>query len=466
MKLVVRDPRAGYLDTWLWLPKAHASRKQVQAAFSYFDPKTNKSVEAWAEEAYHYRVPRNYLLEDTLRTLPFPVYDTRPPSFPAVQLTSKVVLDSREPDKTFQAESCAALLNARDGILCLKCGGGKTCVALHSAAQLGVPVLVVVSDKGLAQQWIDEIELCLGIPSAEVGRIGGDRSSFDWEHPITVGLVQSIAGRISDGRFPVELTHHFGVTIFDECHLMGAPHFNTAAPPFRGRRWGLSATPSREDGFDTLLRYTLGPVVYSYLQPDLKPTVFFRQLPTRLDLSDRNTLASTHDKSGAFHFGMTYGHFARSVPERTEIIAKEIKSAVGLGRQVLVLTHSLDMVEALAPHFPSAGIVHGKILGTERFRRIRECNPVIAIMQLGKQALNKPSLDTLFVCDPFTKRGIIQQTMGRVLRTFSGKKTPVVVFFEDVYIKPLSRMCGNIRLRLNRWPEHKGGAIPYKIVKA
>lgn len=465
MRLVRRDPTAGYFDTWLWLPKIHASKAQVRSSFSYFDARTEKTIDAWQEEDHHYRVPRNYLSPATLATLPFPIYDARIKDFPKASLTSRVVLDAKEPSKTYQADSSAALLNTYDGILCLRCGAGKTVVALHSAAQLGVPVLIVVSDKGLAQQWISEIEACLGVPRNEIGRIGGDGSAFDWKRPIAVGLVQSIASRIADDRMPAELFQHFGLVIFDEAHVMGAPYFNTAAPPFHGRRWGLSATPAREDGFDTLLRYTLGPVIYSYLQPDLKPTVFFCQLPTRLDLSDPEVVDATHDTSGAFHFGMTYGHFARSMPDRTEAIAKEIQGALSTERQVLVLTHSVEMTEALAAHFPDAGVVHGKVREAERFRRIRECNPVIAIMQLGKQALDKPKLDTLFICDPFTKTGVLQQTMGRVLRNFSGKKKPLVVFFEDVYIKPLSRMCGKLRLRLNRWPDYKGGAIPYTVIK-
>jgi len=442
----------------------HVSDTQVRSAFNYFDPRSNQVIEAWGEEPHHYRVPRNYLGSDTLGTLPFPIYDTRPKTFPSVKFTSQVVLDAKEPSKNYQAEGSAALLNTYDGILCLRCGAGKTAVALHSAAQLGVPILVVVSDKGLAQQWMEEIEKHLGVPKDKIGRIGGDGSLFDWEHPITVGLVQTLAKRVADNKLPSKMPHHFGVVIFDEAHTMGAPYFNTSAPPFHGRRWGLSATPAREDGFDTLLRHTLGPVIYSYLQPDLKPTVFFRQLPTRLDLSNPVVKKATHDMGGAFHFGMTFGHLARGVPERTKLIAKEIEGALSTGRQVLVLTHSLEMTEALGAHFPKAGVVHGKVREAERFRRIRECNPVIAIMQLGKQALDKPSLDTLFICDPFTKRGVLQQTMGRILRNFAGKKKPVVVFFEDIHIKPLSKMCGKLRFRLNRWPDHKGGAIPYKII--
>lgn len=465
MKFIRREPGVGYLDSWLWLPKTHVSELQIHAALSYVTARERDAIAAWREEPHHYRVPRNYMMAPTLAHLPYPVFDSRFTDFPTVDLRSKVILDSREPGKTYQRDGCAALLRCDDGILCLRCGAGKTVVALHAAAQVKQPVLVAVTDKGLARQWMEEITQFLGVPEDEIGRVGGDGGSFDWEHPITVALVQTLASRVAERTLPPEMTRHFGVIIADEAHLMGAPYFNTAIPPFHGRRWGLSATPTREDGFDSLLKYTLGNVVYSYLTPDLKPMVYFKRLATKPNFAKRDVFEATHDIGKNLHFGKLFSYFS-SVDSRTDAIAADIQTAMNEGRQILVLTHSRGMCDALATRFPQAGVCHADVKEKERIRRIRECNPVIAIMQLGKQALNKPKLDTLFVCEPFTKKGALQQTMGRVLRSFVGKKTPVVVFFEDVYIRPLSLMCNKLRMALSRWPTHKGGAIPFKIIKA
>ncbi len=465
MKFVRREPGVGYLDSWLWLPKSHVSELQIHASLSYVTTREKDVVAAWKEEAHHYKVPRNYMTMGALGHLPYPVYDTRFTDFPSVDLRSKVVLDQREPSKTYQRDGSAALLAVQDGILCLRCGAGKTVVALHTASLIKQPVLVVVTDKGLARQWMEEIEQFLGVPQSEIGRVGGDGGKFDWEHPITVALVQTLASRMDAGTLPPEMTRHFGVVIPDEAHLMGAPYFNTAIPPFHGRRWGLSATPTRDDGFDSLLKYTMGNVVYSYLTPDLKPMVYFRRLPTRPDFNKAVVVEATHDKTKNLHFGKLYSYFGTD-DARTDLIAKDIRDAIGEDRQVLVLSHSRAMVDALGSRFPDAGICHADVKEEERIRRIRECNPVIAIMQLGKHALNKPKLDTLFVCEPLTKSGALQQMMGRILRAFSGKKIPVVVFFEDINIRPLMLMCNKIRKALTRWPSHKGGTIMFKIIKA
>ncbi len=462
MDFILRNPEAAYLDTRLWLPKKYWSDAQLKRALQYFLPRTNEYLLAFEERANHFLVPRNFLSWGAFGKLPYPVYDARFTNFPRVQFNSKVVLDAREPDKTYQRESVEALLKTYDGILTLRCGAGKTVVALHAAALVGHPILVIVSDKGLAKQWVEEIELHLGIPKDEIGRIGGDGSPFKWRGTkITVAIVNTLALRVQEGTLPLEMTRYFGTIIPDEAHLMAAPFFNTAIPPFQGRRWGLSATPNREDGFDSLLSYTLGNVVYQYLTPDLKPIVYFRKLPTTLNMSDASVVAHVNDSTGALHFGRLYDYFA-GVDARVERIAKDVRAAMEKdGRQILILTHSRAMCDALAAKLPSAGVCHGGVGEDERLRRIKTMNPVIAIMRLGKQALNKPSLDTLYVCEPFRKEAMLQQTMGRVLRNYAGKQQPVVVFYEDSEIVPMFRLCQRIRRVLGNWPEHKGGRIPF-----
>jgi superfamily II DNA or RNA helicase len=461
MKLIRRHPDRAYFDTWLWLPRKLISERQIQAALLY-EGRNREVIEGWRDEPHHLRVPRNYYSPQALTALPFPVYDTRFLDFPHVEFQSSAKMDAKEPTQTYQRDGCNALLGTYDGILCLRCGAGKTVVGLHAASKLNCPILVVVNEKSLAQQWIQEINTFLGIPTKEIGLLGGDGKGFDWERPIVVAHIQTLASRAKSGRIPPEMTRHFGVLLLDEAHLVAAPHFNRAVPPFHGRRWGLSATPNRDDGFDSLLRSTVGEVVYSYLIPDLRPNVYFRRLPTKLDLTDRAVWDATHAVNREFHFGKTYGYLAEHKQGRVDTIARDIKDAVSKGRQCLVLTHSRMMCEQLGARFPkTGGVCYAGVTGKERARRIDSCNPVIAIMQVGKQALNKPSLDTLFIAEPFKKEGMLQQTMGRALRNFVGKKDPMVIIYEDVHIPPMRNLCAALRRSLRRWPEHKGGRIPF-----
>jgi superfamily II DNA or RNA helicase len=245
---------------------------------------------------------------------------------------------------------------------------------------------------------------------------------------------------------------------------MGAPYFSTAIPPFHGRRWGLSATPNRADDFDSLLKYTVGHVVYKYLTPELRPKVYFKRLPTpKLDLTSKKIAKEVCASNNKFHYAKAFGYLS-TLSDRTKRIVDDINQALAAGRQVLVLSHSRPMVEELGKHFPNGGVTHGGVKAKKHWEVVQNCNPVIAIMKRGKQALDKPSLDTVFICDPFSKPGVLQQTMGRVLRPHADKKPPIIVFFEDRNIPELSALCGKIRRSLHRWPADRGGRIPFKIV--
>lgn len=462
MKFVIRRPDAAYLDTHLWLPKLYWSEAQLKSALQYELPRTGEIISAFEDTPHHFKVPRNFLSWKTFKLITkYPVYDARFTSFPTVDFDSKVTLDFVKPEETFQREAFKALLETYDGILTLRCGAGKTVVSLHTAAQVRQPILIVVGDKGLARQWVGEIVQWLGIPEEEIGRVGGDGSPFRWRGlKITIAIVNTLALKAMEGSLPADFLQYFGVIIFDEAHLMGAPWFNQAAPPFPGRRWALTATPEREDQFDSLLQYTFGSIVYKYLKPDLKPTAYFRRLQTTLDLTNKDIVEATHDVTGELHLGKLYGYLA-TLDDRTDKIASDVRAALADDRQALILTHSRAMIEALALRFPNAGVVHSDVGENERVRRIKEMNPIISVMQLGKQALNKPSLDSIYMCEPTKKEGALQQIMGRALRPHPGKKSASIVFYDDVLIEPMYKLCMKIRATLTRWPESKGGRIKF-----
>lgn len=462
MKLITRDPNYGYYDRWLWLPKREVSEAQIASSLLY--KRGEDVIHAWRETTHHFLVPRNYASTESMKAFRFPVIDSRFMDFPHVDIKSLVKPDHQRPDLTYQTESVRALHGTYDGILCLRCGGGKTLTALHAAVALKQPILVIVDEKYLAVQWRRAIEKFLILPNKTIGRVGDGK--FDWKHDITIAIVQTLAARARAGDLPPAMARWFGVVIFDECHIMGAPYFNTVAPEFHGRHWGLSATPQREDLFDSLLTHTLGRVVYTYLMPEVRPHVYFLRLPTKA-VSKKDT-AGISDRTGNFHHIKAYGHLSTNVP-RTRLILDEIRLALKKGRKPLILTHSKKMCavlyDELRKTYPKTGVVTGDVSGKKREAIIKDSHPLIAIMKIGSKALDKPELDTLFVVDPFSKRSTIQQTFGRLLRLLEGKPAPVVIIVEDVLIPELKQLCGNMRRELSRWPEDQGGAIGYGFLQ-
>jgi hypothetical protein len=119
--------------------------------------------------------------------------------------------------------------------------------------------------------------------------------------------------------------------------------------------------------------------------------------------------------------------------------------------------------KTLVANKSNAGIMIGDIKPTERMQMLRDKQVVFSIMKYGREGLDEASLNTIFVCEPFSQKNGLQQLMGRVLRPSAGSKARVVVFFED-NIGPIIGMCSKLRKHLNHWPLEEGGPFTYSLV--
>ena len=137
-------------------------------------------------------------------------------------------------------------------------------------------------------------------------------------------------------------------------------------------------------------------------------------------------------------------------------ILGEVKKALAKGRKILVLVHAAahpgilcEMSEKLTgiSEF-KVGQVSGKTKGPERVKIIEENDVTFATFQVAKEGLDVAALDTLFFATPFKSWGSLQQGKGRVERAHEGKKSPVVIIFEDENVSPAKAMCKHLRRHL------------------
>lgn len=148
--------------------------------------------------------------------------------------------------------------SGRRGVIILPTGAGKSHVAQMAIELIGRSTLVIVPTIDLMNQWYD---LLVATFRAEVGLIGG--GYFE------VGAI-TVTTYASAFRFMERLGDQFGLVIFDECHHLPGSAFRYAAEmtiaPFR---LGLTATPERSDGADSMLEELIGPIVYRLEAQDL-----------------------------------------------------------------------------------------------------------------------------------------------------------------------------------------------------
>ena len=140
----------------------------------------------------------------------------------------------------------------RRGVVVLPTGAGKTYVAEMAIARVGRSALVVVPTLDLMNQWMRLLGAAFGWD--RVGALGG--GSHDVRE-LTVTTYDSAYLHMD------RLGGRFGLLVFDECHHLPGPSYAQAAEcaiaPFR---LGLTATPERQDGGETLLEALVGPTVY------------------------------------------------------------------------------------------------------------------------------------------------------------------------------------------------------------
>ncbi|MEB2314303.1 MAG: DEAD/DEAH box helicase family protein [Sorangiineae bacterium] len=157
----------------------------------------------------------------------------------------------REP-RPFQREALVAWRNAKGrGVVVLPTGAGKSHVAVMAIDDKRRSALVIAPTLDLVRQWYDLLRTSFGVP---VGVIGGGEHDVQ---PLTVSTYDSAYIHMEN------IGARFGVVVFDECHHLPGETYSLAArlclAPFR---LGLSATPERADGRDSVLDELIGPVVY------------------------------------------------------------------------------------------------------------------------------------------------------------------------------------------------------------
>lgn len=154
--------------------------------------------------------------------------------------------------RPYQAEALRAWRKNRgQGVVVLPTGAGKSYVAMMAIDAVKRATLVVAPTLDLVRQWYDNLRASFGI---EVGIVGGGDHRIE---AITVTTYDSAHIHME------HLGARFGLVVFDEAHhLPGESYAYGARMCLAPYRLGLTATPERSDGRESVLDELVGPIVY------------------------------------------------------------------------------------------------------------------------------------------------------------------------------------------------------------
>ncbi len=334
-----------------------------------------------------------------------------------------------------QARALAAALEESDGVVVAPPGAGKTVIACAAIARRQVATLVLVNRKPLMDQWRERIHQFLAIPKKQIGTYGAGRKKLTGQ--VDVAMMQSLV------KSPdmVEILANYGHVVVDECHHIPAISFETLVKASPARYFlGLTATPYRKDGLQSIIHMQCGPIRHTITSADsyqLAKLVRVRESPFTLP---EGTPAQ-----------LPYSEFVRylSLDEaRIQLVASDIAEVVRHGHFPLVLSdrvkHLALLKEAIGKQLrdtthASFWLTGGggakqraTVLGEiESCLEARQGGYILATASLVGEGFDLAGLDTLFLTMPISHKGRLVQYAGRIERTVEGKEQVTVYDYLD-----------------------------------
>ncbi len=371
-------------------------------------------------------------------------------------MLNKVPFNSQIKLRPYQVPAVEAVLKGTQGILEAPAGSGKTEMGLEIVARVGQPTLWLTHTKDLAEQAISRAEARLGIPRDEIGLLGAGQERIG--DRFTVGIIQKL---LRMDLAPL-INRRFGLILLDECHHSPAATWSEIINQFHARyRYGVTATLKRGDSLEVITHYIIGPTLYQVsrsaveassgvIVPKLKVIRTGIESEVWLKYQERDK-AWKEIRKQYRERGMKepqkplapYTDILREIlklPERNNLIIQVLARECP-GHYSLVLSKRVEHCRRIASLLVDAApslkiaVIHGKMSKKQRENIIEqmkngELNVLFAV-NIAKEGLDIPRLDRLFLVCSGRNEAEVEQMVGRIQRTFPGKKDAVVFDFVD-----------------------------------
>lgn len=395
-----------------------------------------REIKLFQETKEHIKIPRGYLFQLIKKLTEERI---------AYNFNDKTIsVDTQFPKpngtlRTYQNDAIFKALKYRQGVIVSPCGSGKTVLGIFFITLAKQRTLWITHTKDLLYQTIEQIEKFLSIPKEEIGIIGARKVKIG--EKITVGLVQTLM------KFDEKLiSNSFGTIIIDEAHRVPCKTFQRIVEKSKAKyRLGLTATPKRKDGLESILYRVVGPTIFEITEKDL--------------LAENRILIPEIKKifTDFYHPITDYQKLIKQLvtcKKRNELIVQTIAATLQKTEVALLLSSRVEHCHLLAlllneamPDYRVA-ILTGKVSSLERGMIIDQARTgeiqLIIATQVADEGLDIPNLNKLYLGTPSKSKAKVKQQLGRIMRNIDVKATPIVYDFVDLKV-PIFRRHANIR---------------------
>lgn len=389
-------------------------------------------------------------VEDFLKqeNVPYIVEDKRKPIPPEheIDIEAKLAKINRKP-RDYQMRVVNAALDNPKGIIRACTGAGKTLCAALIAAKVNKPTVVYVIGIDLLKQFHDTFSEIFDEPIGYIGDGICDVQRINIVSIWTAGKALGLSKKelLFDDENPeekfnesnsIKITNALKKTklhIFDECHTITT---STAKAIYQvidpERIYGLSGTPYRDDGADILINGILGEQIINISASELIEKKFLAQ-----PIIQFVNVPAIHVYSRTYHG--VYKDYVVDNVIRNQLILNKTKMLVEKGYQTLVLFKQISHGRILHDLLCENDIKCELLMGNDSLKKReevkerltnREINVILAssIFDIG---VDLPSLSGLILAGSGKSSIRALQRIGRVIRSYEGKKNAAIIDFID-----------------------------------
>lgn len=296
---------------------------------------------------------------------------------------------------------------------------GKTFTGIAIATKLKQKTLVITHTVNLRDQWVEEVRKTLGIQAGIIGGVNKKPVMDYKDKSITIANVQTLRKHIKT------LRNEFGLVILDECHHAPATIFTQCVEGFCARyKIGLSATLKRKDFLHIVIPNYFSRKIYIPPKENMmKPEIVMVQ--TDIAFSSNNMIPWANRVNELV-----------DRPEYLDLVTSLAERYADLGHTVLVVSDRTEFLDRCVNRSGDRAVM---ITGVTENRdelheelKQKEKDILYGAISIYKEGISLNFLSCLILGAPTNNDPLLEQLIGRILRIYENKLTPIIV---DIVLK-------------------------------
>jgi superfamily II DNA or RNA helicase len=348
----------------------------------------------------------------------------------------------------YQEKVETAMNDKTIGVIQAPSGSGKSVMIVYHVMHRKQPTLIMVNTIELAEQMIQNFVKFTNKEKDDIGFIG----TGIWKiRGVTICILQTMA-RLSKTQYRF-LNGSFGQIIADECHIIPAATFYNVMTRLDAKyKFGFSATPQREDGLTHVIHFATGPKICELTLQDVKTKILIptiRKIKTNYYFPLWNASEYSGMVDDLIEDGQRNTLILDTVNEYKGkmiiILTTRVKHVTFLTNQLNKRGHKAEYLVSRLPH-PTK---HGKFKAMPKKARaavISNLNSgktriITSTFSLFSTGIDIINLEVLFLAGPTRSKIKLKQSIGRIMRKATIKKTPEIVDFQDMQVDLLKHQA-------------------------